>query len=194
MAYQVTEVRKGRRTSSNIVPALTSITVIQFQISTMFRPYDGKQALPRVPSARNAVIVKKSYLLKREEYLLRWKLRFFILFSDGRLSGFKTEPKAEEERERHHNDFTVEDCQIMIASKPKPFTFVIRGLQLTSVVERTFSVETEDEREAWVQAIESVKEVREVGMELSSFSCPKMSGPSQAPASRGEREEPSGRL
>jgi len=64
----------------------------------------------------------------------------------------------ERESGEKQNNFTVEGCQIMTASKPKPFTFIIRGLQLTSVVERMFSVESEPERQAWVEAIEKVKE------------------------------------
>ena len=45
----------------------------------------------------------------------------------------------------------------MTADRPKPFTFFIRGLQMTTVVERTFHVESDQERKAWLQAIEGVK-------------------------------------
>lgn len=51
------------------------------------------------------------------------------------------------------NNFTVRGCQIMSVDRPKPYTFVIRGLQWTTVIERTFHVETEQEREDWVAAI-----------------------------------------
>ena len=37
-------------------------------------------------------------------------------------------------------------CQIMQAERPKPNTFLIRGLQMTTVVERMFHVETSQER------------------------------------------------
>ena len=37
-------------------------------------------------------------------------------------------------------------CQIMQAERPKPNTFLIRGLQMTTVVERMFHVETPQER------------------------------------------------
>ncbi|XP_024870390.1 RAC serine/threonine-protein kinase-like [Temnothorax curvispinosus] len=54
------------------------------------------------------------------------------------------------------NNFTVRGCQIMSVDRPKPYTFVIRGLQWTTVIERTFHVETEQEREDWVAAIRYV--------------------------------------
>lgn len=41
----------------------------------------------------------------------------------------------------------------MSVDRPKPYTFVIRGLQWAAVIERTFHVETEQEREDWVAAI-----------------------------------------
>ncbi|XP_018050697.1 PREDICTED: RAC serine/threonine-protein kinase [Atta colombica] len=44
----------------------------------------------------------------------------------------------------------------MSVDRPKPYTFVIRGLQWTTVIERTFHVETEQEREDWVAAIRYV--------------------------------------
>lgn len=37
-------------------------------------------------------------------------------------------------------------CQLMKQEKPKPNTFVIRGLQWTTVVERMFSVDSTEER------------------------------------------------
>ena len=45
----------------------------------------------------------------------------------------------------------------MTADRPKPFTFLIRGLQMTTVVERMFHVESAAERSEWLQAIEGVK-------------------------------------
>merc|ERR1719412_1769372 len=45
----------------------------------------------------------------------------------------------------------------MTADRPKPFTFLIRGLQMTTVVERMFHVETAAERAAWLEAIQGVK-------------------------------------
>ena len=50
------------------------------------------------------------------------------------------------------------DCQLMKQEKPKPNTFIIRGLQWTVVVERMFCVESAEEREDWIAAIRSVAE------------------------------------
>lgn len=44
------------------------------------------------------------------------------------------------------NNFTVKGCQIMSTDRPKPYTFIIRGLQWTTVIERMFHVDTEGER------------------------------------------------
>ena len=45
----------------------------------------------------------------------------------------------------------------MTADRPKPYTFFIRGLQMTTVVERMFHVESAAERTTWLDAIEGVK-------------------------------------
>lgn len=39
-----------------------------------------------------------------------------------------------------------EECQLMKTERPRPNTFVIRCLQWTSVIERTFHVDSNDER------------------------------------------------
>lgn len=46
----------------------------------------------------------------------------------------------------------------MKQEKPRSNTFVIRGLQWTTIVERMFCVESAEERENWMQAIRSVSE------------------------------------
>jgi RAC serine/threonine-protein kinase len=46
----------------------------------------------------------------------------------------------------------------MKQEKPKPNTFIIRGLQWTVIVERMFYVESNEEREDWIAAIRSVAE------------------------------------
>lgn len=38
------------------------------------------------------------------------------------------------------------DCQVRKAERPKPNTFLVRGLQLTNVVERMFCSETAEDR------------------------------------------------
>lgn len=46
----------------------------------------------------------------------------------------------------------------MIMDRPKPYTFVIRGLQWTRVIERTFYADSEQDRQEWLHAIDKVKE------------------------------------
>ena len=44
------------------------------------------------------------------------------------------------------NNISFVDCQIMKLDKSRNFSFIIRGLQWTNVVERMFSVDTSEER------------------------------------------------
>ncbi|KAJ4918391.1 hypothetical protein JOQ06_022056 [Pogonophryne albipinna] len=46
----------------------------------------------------------------------------------------------------------------MKTERPKPNTFIIRCLQWTTVIERTFHVDTPDERDEWAEAIQTVAE------------------------------------
>uniref|UniRef100_A0A674D5B5 non-specific serine/threonine protein kinase n=1 Tax=Salmo trutta TaxID=8032 RepID=A0A674D5B5_SALTR len=48
------------------------------------------------------------------------------------------------------------ECQLMKTERPKPNTFIIRCLQWTTVIERTFHVDTPDERDEWAEAIQTV--------------------------------------
>ena len=51
----------------------------------------------------------------------------------------------------------MKNCEIIVTDQPKKFSFIIRGLHLTTIVERTFHTNTEEDRQSWVQAIEHVK-------------------------------------
>ena len=46
----------------------------------------------------------------------------------------------------------------MRQERPKSNTFIIRGLQWTTVVERMFCVESQEEREEWIAAIQLVSD------------------------------------
>ena len=75
--------------------------------------------------------VKKGWLDKKGEYIPTWRKRFFILYSNGRFSGFKNAPTGNETvGAEKQNNFTVEGCQIITMNSPRPFTFIIRGLQV----------------------------------------------------------------
>ncbi|ESO86753.1 hypothetical protein LOTGIDRAFT_166759, partial [Lottia gigantea] len=106
-------------------------------------------------------VVKEGFLSKRGEHIKNWRKRYFILRSDGSFLGFRAKPEGGDLSDPL-NDFTVKDCQLMKLERPKSNTFIIRGLQWTTVVERMFCVDTPEEREEWIQAIKSVSETLKV--------------------------------
>ncbi|KAL5008941.1 hypothetical protein ScPMuIL_014522 [Solemya velum] len=108
------------------------------------------------PPDDSIAVVREGYLWKRGEHIKNWRKRYFILRKDGSFLGFRAKP--EHGLSDPLNDFTVKDCQLMKMEKPRPNTFIIRGLQWTTVVERMFCVDNTDEREEWIQAIRSVAE------------------------------------
>lgn len=91
------------------------------------------------------------------ETIKNWRPRYFYLLADGSLRGFKAKPDNPFSTEPLNN-FTVKGCQIMKMDRPKPYTFVIRGLQWTRVIERTFYADSEQDRQEWLNAIEKVAE------------------------------------
>jgi len=125
----------------------------------------GASALPQPP------IVKEGLLYKRGEHIRTWRERYFLLKQDGQFLGYRAKP-APQDNSEPCNNFTVKGCQIMTAEKPKPNTFLIRGLQMTTVVERMFHVDTAQQRKEWIDAIEEVKrrleDTREGGEEAGA--------------------------
>lgn len=101
-------------------------------------------------------IIKEGWLMKRGEHIKTWRPRYFILRSNGTFYGFKIQP--EHDMQEPSNNFTVKGCQLMRFDKPRPNTFIIRGLHMTTVVERMFAVDAPEEREEWIEAIMSVSE------------------------------------
>lgn len=99
-------------------------------------------------------IVKEGWLWKRGEHIKTWRKRFFILRDDGTFLGFKEKPMLDSQDPL--NRFNVKDCQLMRLEKPRANTFIIRGLQMTTVVERMFCVESNLDRENWITAIQKV--------------------------------------
>jgi RAC serine/threonine-protein kinase len=107
-------------------------------------------------------VVKQGWLLKRGEYIRNWRPRWFQLKSDGSFRGFKTGPPAPGDGPINFFDLagstlTVTDDGKPVGSKGKKFGFMIRFMQMTRFVERSFHLETPEERDEWVRAYEEVK-------------------------------------
>uniref|UniRef100_A0A8C3PAF2 non-specific serine/threonine protein kinase n=2 Tax=Chrysemys picta bellii TaxID=8478 RepID=A0A8C3PAF2_CHRPI len=101
-------------------------------------------------------VVKEGWLHKRGEYIKTWRPRYFLLKSDGSFIGYKERPETSDHSLPPLNNFSVAECQLMKTERPRPNTFVIRCLQWTTVIERTFHVDSPDEREEWMHAIQTV--------------------------------------
>ncbi|XP_029139556.1 RAC-beta serine/threonine-protein kinase isoform X3 [Protobothrops mucrosquamatus] len=101
-------------------------------------------------------VIKEGWLHKRGEYIKTWRPRYFLLKSDGSFIGYKEKPEAADHSSPPLNNFSVAECQLMKAERPRPNTFIIRCLQWTTVIERTFHVDSPEEREEWIQAIQMV--------------------------------------
>uniref|UniRef100_A0A4W3GQ26 Uncharacterized protein n=1 Tax=Callorhinchus milii TaxID=7868 RepID=A0A4W3GQ26_CALMI len=59
--------------------------------------------------------------------------------------GYKEKPESPDHVLPPLNNFSVAECQLMKTERPRPNTFIIRCLQWTTVIERTFHVDTPDE-------------------------------------------------
>ncbi|KAJ8777526.1 hypothetical protein J1605_014416 [Eschrichtius robustus] len=94
-------------------------------------------------------VIKEGWLHKRGEYIKTWRPRYFLLKSDGSFIGYKERPEAPDQTLPPLNNFSVAECQLMKTERPRPNTFVIRCLQWTTVIERTFHVDSPDERQVW---------------------------------------------
>nr|UAD90250.1 RAC serine/threonine-protein kinase [Lasioderma serricorne] len=127
-------------------------------IMNEMREPGSSSVVPPIPSFNGVGIVKDGWLFKRGEHIKNWRPRFFILLENGSLIGFKNKPANTSAFSDPLNNFTVKGCQIMSFDRPKPYTFIIRGLQWTTVIERMFYVDTAKEREEWVEAIKMVSE------------------------------------
>merc|ERR1712154_5333 len=76
---------------------------------------------------------------------------------NGQFLGFRNKPINDKDISDPENNFTIQNCMIFLDNKPKPFTFTIRLLHGTTIVERVFSVDSEQERLTWKNLIEEVR-------------------------------------
>lgn len=100
-------------------------------------------------------VVYEGWVMKRGEHIKTWRQRYLVLFKDGSLLGFKNKP-IDENYDDPLNDFTVKDVQMMQVEKPKANCFLVRGLQLTTVIERLFCADTPEIRTEWMNIIKNV--------------------------------------
>jgi len=101
-------------------------------------------------------LVHEGWLNKRGEYIKNWRPRYFKLYSDGSFYGFKEKP-TEDKHVEPINNFSVKGCQIIKLEKGgKAYSILIRCWQLTTLVERTFSLNSESDRTDWSTKIEQV--------------------------------------
>lgn len=99
---------------------------------------------------------KEGWLHKRGEYIKNWRPRYFILKSDGSFYGYKKKPDGKSEAEQL-NSFSIIGSQVMPTDKIKTNAFQIRCFQLTTLVERTFCVDSAADRQDWMNAIEKLR-------------------------------------
>uniref|UniRef100_A0A3P8Y9S4 non-specific serine/threonine protein kinase n=1 Tax=Esox lucius TaxID=8010 RepID=A0A3P8Y9S4_ESOLU len=116
-------------------------------------------------------VVKEGWVQKRGEYIKNWRPRYFLLKTDGSFIGYKDKPQ-DADLAYPLNNFSVAKCQLMKTERPKPNTFIIRCLQWTTVIERTFHVDTPNERDEWAEAIQTVADSLASQEEEGLICCP----------------------
>lgn len=107
-------------------------------------------------SRKKEEIVIEGWLLKRGEHIKTWRPRYFLLYDDGALLGYKSKPNTDQTLPEPLNDFIVKEAQILYSDSPKPNVFFIRCLQWTTVIERNFCAESAQDRDSWCSAIQQV--------------------------------------
>jgi len=139
----------------------------------------GQPARPFSPSAEpegvasdgavakmdEVAIVKQGWLLKRGEYIKTWRPRWFQLKADGSFRGYKTGPPAP--GDGPVNIFDVAGSVITLVDAKKTgkskkgesqkYGFMIRFMQMTRFIERSFHTESAEERQEWMDAYTKVQ-------------------------------------
>jgi RAC serine/threonine-protein kinase len=101
-----------------------------------------------------ASIKKEGALLKKGEYIQTLRPRWFILKTDGSFRGYKQKPTDESELpvnvfEVQRSDITPINPKDPSSKEKGKYGFTIRFMQLTRVFERSFHLDTMEERDSW---------------------------------------------
>ncbi|GMT11921.1 hypothetical protein PFISCL1PPCAC_3218 [Pristionchus fissidentatus] len=116
-------------------------------------------------SRRPEDVMLEGWLYKRGEHIKNWRPRYFMLFRDGALVGFKSKPEGVLPYPEPLNDFLIKDAQVVKLDKPRANMFMIRCLQWTTIIERTFYAENANLREAWIEQINIISKMYRDRME-----------------------------
>jgi len=109
-------------------------------------------------------VVKEGWLYKRGVYIRNWRPRYFQLLDNGILHGYKSgrpdQPGAPGDEAL--NEFPVANCKVKVADDVKKYAFVVTFLDQTTFVERIFRAESDEDRNQWVESIQSLAATRTV--------------------------------
>uniref|UniRef100_A0A7E4VZ52 Non-specific serine/threonine protein kinase n=1 Tax=Panagrellus redivivus TaxID=6233 RepID=A0A7E4VZ52_PANRE len=103
------------------------------------------------PARQHPVIIHEGWLQKCGSKNLKY--RYFILFSDGGLLGFK-KPRARGDYSSPVKTYTV--TTVLELNDPASTKFTIKGVKSSKVIERTFSANNVFDREKWYEALQKV--------------------------------------
>ncbi|VDD90382.1 unnamed protein product [Enterobius vermicularis] len=99
--------------------------------------------------------IMQGWLSKRGEHIRNWRPRYFFLYRDGALLGFKLDPRPCEYLPwPPENDFKISHVQILRSSK-RPSGFSVRCMQCAAneMIIRRFCANNVEDRDRWINAM-----------------------------------------
>jgi len=106
-------------------------------------------------------VVKQGWVEKKGEYLKNWAKRYLVLYDNGILNGYKTEPSPQEIAElggKHENKFNVKDNSIIRLEDGLGFKIRCRQQDnQNGNIERSFRCSSgREDRDDWCDKIEQI--------------------------------------